>query len=117
MMTASIRRWPSVAGAGVQVAAGKVFVGALAAACLVCLITASPAHSVPVFREGFESGTAEHSRYKRHFSFTESHLQMSDNQDYVNHTHLHRQTIPIPRTGLLPRRESLHDAHGAGSAR
>jgi DNA-binding NtrC family response regulator len=22
---------------------------------------------------------------------------MSDNQDYVNHTHLHRQTIPIPR--------------------
>ena len=40
------------------------------------------------------------SRYKRHFSFTESLPQgiastkMSDNKAHANHIHLHTQTIP-----------------------
>lgn len=57
-MTARIRRRPPVAGAAMQVAVGKVFVGAFAVACTIGLGTVSPAHAVPVFREGFESGTS-----------------------------------------------------------
>jgi hypothetical protein len=38
--------------------------------------------------------SAEHSRFKRHSSLTESHLQMSDNRSYVNYTRLHTYGIP-----------------------
>jgi hypothetical protein len=37
----------------------------------------------------------EHSRFKRHSSLTESHLQMSDNRSYVNYTRLHTYGIPL----------------------
>ena len=57
MMTTLIRRRPPVARAAMQGAVGKVFVGAFVAASVVCLGMASSAHAVPVFRDGFESGT------------------------------------------------------------
>jgi hypothetical protein len=45
------------------------------------------------------------SRFKRHSAFTEAlHPCLSDNRDYVNHIHLHAQTIPLP--GCEPRKIS-----------
>ena len=44
--------------------------------------------------DGSVVGMGEHRPSKRHFSFAESHLQMSDNRSYVNYIYLHGRTIP-----------------------
>ena len=47
--------------------------------------------------DGSVVGMGEHRPSKRHFSFAESHLQMSDNRSYVNYIYLHGRTIPLAR--------------------
>jgi hypothetical protein len=47
--------------------------------------------------DGSVVGMGEHRPSKRHFSFAESHLQMSDNRSYVNYIYLYGRTIPLAR--------------------